>query len=1782
MKFYLSICLSFLCLCTGFTQNDFSCGTLPPPYNTNVQFMNRVSGPTANWAILPACKSAIIRVAFHLIKRSNGTGGFDNTNNNIHSHILTVLNNKFNNHNIFFQLAQYNDNGVQKDVDVINDDAAYNISIGQLKSDKILVDGKFDNYNMNSRNDVIDIYLLANNTSSNVRFPVAGVAANIGATSFIINQNENALITDVSDRTIAHEMGHCLGLYHTFFGTACNDNSEYLINRTNYSFCEQDGLGNGLVAGDYVADTYADPTAGVEAYADNDCRADIAQIPIYHSVNCNSTSSAFDDGNAPWHPYVDNIMDYGTRYPCITRFTPGQAARMLSAIANDLQVNQTVIKVMEQVTITPNGSTNRCSTDPTPLILTASTANPNYQFDWHQSILTVMPTITTTYTVTATSQCMLTTIESITVHVDNDIDFTIDGLDNVCKSATGILYSTNPATYNGTGTWGSSVAASINSITGELATGLTPGKITIDYSVPTTLSNGQACVHKVDKEVNIVDASQQVTITASKNSVCDGAELIGLSVPAIPGLSFTWNTNPIQSGNSITVTPTNNYFHFEATAISPCGGNVSDYINITIHALPSLSITPFSGSICAGNNYPIIFSTNLSPSLVNWSVSPSTASIYPNNSPSPEFLPLANDNYTITANTFPDNNGCTNTAFTNVSVFPNQVAITNDPNTLKVCTSKLFQFTANATGGLWTVSNQALATIDANGMLTAIAPGTVQVSYSVNLCNSYSIDTKDLTIEATPQIIVSNNLLCMSGSYTFAANVPGSWMSENTTIASVGTPTVNTADIVPNAIGSTLIKFTPTYLPSCMQEANISIPITVSNCTPVSCSDVIATSNSISPDPNGFIGVAIYTGGIYYIDKNITITNELTLVNVQVNIASGKSITVADGATLNIVGSHLYSCDGMWEGIKAFGDEARVKITGNGVESSFIEDALTAVYYKPNTLIPNYGIGNLVEVSNTIFNKNRVSIRIEGFEDDYNNGAFPFSIANCIFTSRKIGFDPTIASWNNVAAIKNNLSLQSTPFTATPLSYASPYIDEALYNDAAPEAYLNDGNYVNKPMYGVILKNVGLKNTLGDFRGITIGGDPSIAIGGMSNTNIFDNQDIGIKVEQSNVVVNNCTFQKPNPTGSIAVRNGIGIKVENTINNSIEVNTPSGYPRNAFFDLNTAIDIDQSDRIVISNCDIRSNQVPSPDDMGLFGIKISDHYYHQIAVSHNNIHNIRNGIWYMGGIDRTPGGNGANFGNLNVSNNLIADQLATLPNTAAHVTRAIELSAIIYSSEPTHTVCSNNEIVAAATGIKLSGWKGSKVNNNMVLLAPDISATPVNEQYGIYIEGYYGDLLGSTVENNNITGYDITANTTGILLSQATRVILGCNTVGGNQHGFRFVGNNPQTKFWDNTMLTSNKYGFTLDNQGVIDQQGDDGTIGGKICASNNSWASGSSGWPSGHFMTYTNNSLPAQSPFVILNNPLFPEVNPQLGNSSIANSTYIYSNTNGLIEKPTSSPNCDRCTGANQNYQRPKTLLEEIAEGTILLPNDDPEERLMVMQQQLYDLLNANPNQLTNSNSLQQFMFDNHWSNLDFIQYAARYVATGQYDKVALLLGVWPGQSPLDSSYYQYFDWLVQMHNDSSWLPDNSEMLALANKCPIKYGLVVYAVRNLFNALNGEIVEFENSCEPEYEAKGGTKNVNSYDFIRLKKKVMPIVKLPTGVLKINPNPASTSVNIYCSKMNTIEIIDVSGRQVWHGNASGKDVIQIDVSRWSNGMFIIKTINVKGQQFFGKLMVSRR
>src|SRR4051812_40099 len=88
----------------SFGQNQFQCGTKPPSNIDSVQAraQGRIAwGPTAWWPI-PRCSHVTIQVSFHIVRRDDGTGGFDNSASNAQTHILQVLNAKFNFHNIFF------------------------------------------------------------------------------------------------------------------------------------------------------------------------------------------------------------------------------------------------------------------------------------------------------------------------------------------------------------------------------------------------------------------------------------------------------------------------------------------------------------------------------------------------------------------------------------------------------------------------------------------------------------------------------------------------------------------------------------------------------------------------------------------------------------------------------------------------------------------------------------------------------------------------------------------------------------------------------------------------------------------------------------------------------------------------------------------------------------------------------------------------------------------------------------------------------------------------------------------------------------------------------------------------------------------------------------------------------------------------------------------------------------------------------------------------------------------------------------------------------------------------------------------------------------------------------------------------------------------------------------------------------------------------------------------------------------------------------------------------
>lgn len=152
---------------------------------------------------------------------------------------------------------------------------------------------------MNSHNDCIDIYELSDCMASTA----VGLSQNIGATALII-----APVNVRRPTTVAHEVGHCLGLYHTHHGSPFKNEGgkpEYV-----------DGS-NSTIAGDFLSDTPADP--GI--------------------LDADGEYSGFhlDPNDDPYNPDTSILMSY---YVSRNRFTDLQIARMrhyLNGELSDLQ-----------------------------------------------------------------------------------------------------------------------------------------------------------------------------------------------------------------------------------------------------------------------------------------------------------------------------------------------------------------------------------------------------------------------------------------------------------------------------------------------------------------------------------------------------------------------------------------------------------------------------------------------------------------------------------------------------------------------------------------------------------------------------------------------------------------------------------------------------------------------------------------------------------------------------------------------------------------------------------------------------------------------------------------------------------------------------------------------------------------------------------------------------------------------------------------------------------------------------------------------------------------------------------------------------------------------------------------------------------------------------------------------------------------------------------------------------------------------------------------------------
>lgn len=257
-------------------QQSF-CNTPPGPNASG--FRSSQLGGGSN----PSC-AYYLKVYVHVIRRTNGTGGQSPAEVNL---AMSYLHADFNPHGIYFVW-----NGV---IDYINNDSHYDNPSASI-------------FNVNSHTDGIDIYLYNDHTTPSPNGN--GLAQAIISTAFYVwgNYWNPPYGSLVKSHVISHEMGHCLGLWHTHHGSPCEGGSciEF-VNGTNCTSC-----------GDFVCDSPADPCLSFNV----------------NQTTCSWTGSGNDPNGQPYNPNTRLVMAY-THPDCMSYITEGQGERMRAIIATE-------------------------------------------------------------------------------------------------------------------------------------------------------------------------------------------------------------------------------------------------------------------------------------------------------------------------------------------------------------------------------------------------------------------------------------------------------------------------------------------------------------------------------------------------------------------------------------------------------------------------------------------------------------------------------------------------------------------------------------------------------------------------------------------------------------------------------------------------------------------------------------------------------------------------------------------------------------------------------------------------------------------------------------------------------------------------------------------------------------------------------------------------------------------------------------------------------------------------------------------------------------------------------------------------------------------------------------------------------------------------------------------------------------------------------------------------------------------------------------------------------
>lgn len=485
----------------------------------------------------------------------------------------------------------------------------------------------------------------------------------------------------------------------------------------------------------------------------------------------------------------------------------------------------------------PNSFSANSSIDNTTLTLSSIAATGSY------SLSVIYPG----------TGCSSTTVATGTVAVNEvpTVASITPSSTTLCEGAT-LALTAGTTTGTGTPTYNWSGPNSYSATTGADNTALTvstaaSGSYTLSASYP-----GTGCYSSsVATPAVTVNALPTIgSLSASTTNLCVGAD-ITLSANAVTGMgspTFNWtgpNTYAEASlAGSITLNAGSTLASGSYSVIvtypgTGCVSTAAISTAIIVNPLPTVTeVTPSASSLCEGSTLTLTAGTSTGAgalSSYNWS-GPNTYSetTVADMTSLTVASTAASGDYSLTV-TYPGT-GCTSTfVSTNVVVNPLPATTTGTP---EVCVNSTTDLDNTDAGGTWSSTDEALATVDVNGIVSGIMAGNLDIVYTLptGCSKAYSV-----TVNALPAAITGDMDVCDGLTTTLNSATPGGgWNSEDPYVLQMS------GDILVTGTGAGTATVTYTLGTGCQATAVLTVfplPDPITGIAPV-CEQETITLNS--------------------------------------------------------------------------------------------------------------------------------------------------------------------------------------------------------------------------------------------------------------------------------------------------------------------------------------------------------------------------------------------------------------------------------------------------------------------------------------------------------------------------------------------------------------------------------------------------------------------------------------------------------------------------------------------------------------------------------------------------------------------------------------------------------------------------------------------------------------------------------------------------------------------------------------------------------------------------